>query len=118
MEFVVTNESVGKCIRDSMKFQKHKDAEQDLSLSLLFFPQKWYDRRMESERSRHGMGNIYNQIEVCTQCMHSNMYLMHNKKIGTTERMRGRECDTRKNGNNDDKNEYTKKCEKHGVSMQ
>lgn len=32
------------------------------------------------DRTKKGKGNIYSQVELCTQCMHSNMYLMHNKK--------------------------------------
>lgn len=40
------------------------------------FPHK--KRFGERDRDK-GKGNIYSQAEVCTQCMHSNMYLMHNK---------------------------------------
>lgn len=86
------------------------------------FPHK--KRFGERDRDK-GKGNIYSQAEVCTQCMHSNMYLMHNKmERPVTQRLseskREKTCGRwsergRKIGNNDNKNEYTKKCEKHGV---
>lgn len=66
------------------------------------------NERNECELSMR-KGNIYSQEELCTQSMHSNMYLMHNKNETSKKteitmiKMSIEERDERK------------KCEKHDV---
>lgn len=66
-------------------------------------------RFLLSKRRSERKSNIYSRAEVYPQCMHSNMYLMHNKNREGDSGRRGREKRSVKNGNNDDKNEYTQK---------
>lgn len=64
---------------------------------------KWTKRMRLSMRK----GNIYSQEELCTQSMHSNMYLMHNKN----ETSKKTEITMIKMNTAEEK----KKCEKHDV---